>query len=252
MRQIGQCDHTTLIGFIHDKRRYKSLLSCPQLTYSIIHYRPRSITYITNIITIYLKADWEGGVCTLIHNHMINHSLYPEFQSSYRQNHSMETALVKVTNDIVMKMNSQEMTLLVYLISAPLLIQSITTSCWHVWMRRLGYADHLPWNGSSHTWPTEDCESPSTNPSQSTLVWTVVFHKGYIWDPFYSSSMHPNYLRWLKISFMHCYTGDTQIYLSFRPNSSTSQEDAIRVMECCIEKISRWLIQEGHPGKTPC
>ena len=114
MRQI-QCDHTTLIGFIHDKRRYKSLLSCPQLTYSIIHYRPRSITYITNIITIYLKADWEGGVCTLIHNHMINHSLYPEFQSSYRQNHSMETALVKVTNDIVMKMNSQQMTLLVIL-----------------------------------------------------------------------------------------------------------------------------------------
>ena len=46
---------------------------------------------------------------------MINHSLYPEFQSSYRQNHSMETALVKVTNDIVMKMNSQQMTLLVIL-----------------------------------------------------------------------------------------------------------------------------------------
>ena len=46
---------------------------------------------------------------------MMTHSLYPEFQSSYRQNHSMETALVKVTNDILMKMNTQEVTLLVML-----------------------------------------------------------------------------------------------------------------------------------------
>ena len=46
---------------------------------------------------------------------MINHSLYPEFQSSYHQNHSAETTLVIVTNDILMKINTQEVTLLVML-----------------------------------------------------------------------------------------------------------------------------------------
>ena len=34
-----------LIGFIHGKRRCKSLLSCPQLIHWIIHYRPVSNIY---------------------------------------------------------------------------------------------------------------------------------------------------------------------------------------------------------------
>ena len=42
----------------------------------------------------------------------------------------------------------------------------------------------------------------------------------------------------------HCYMDDTQIYLSFKPDSSTSQEVAVRVMENCIEKIRHWLIQD--------
>ena len=46
---------------------------------------------------------------------MMTHSLYPESQSSYRKFHSGETALVKVMNDILLKINSQEVTLLVML-----------------------------------------------------------------------------------------------------------------------------------------
>ena len=57
----------------------------------------------------------EKAVFEHIQNHMITHSLHPEFQSSYRQNHSTETALVKVTNDTLNKLNSQEVTLLVML-----------------------------------------------------------------------------------------------------------------------------------------
>ena len=44
-----------------------------------------------------------------------------------------------------------------------------------------------------------------------------------------------------QLPHAHCYAGDTQISLSFKPISNTSQEDAVRVKECCIEKIRRWL-----------
>ena len=47
--------------------------------------------------------------------HMTNNSVYPEMQSSYRKGHSTETTLLRVVNDILMKMNSQEVTLLVML-----------------------------------------------------------------------------------------------------------------------------------------
>ena len=57
----------------------------------------------------------EKAVFEQIHNHMINHLLCPEFQSSCRQNHSTEMAFVIVPNDILMKINTQEVTLLVIL-----------------------------------------------------------------------------------------------------------------------------------------
>ena len=73
-----------------------------------------------------------------------------------------------------------------------------------------------------------------------------MFHKGHVWHPFYSSSMHPNYLGWLRISFhTNVATRTTRRYiLSFKPSNSTSEEDAMRVMECCIKKIWRWRIQD--------
>ena len=122
-------------------------------------------------------------------------------------------------------------------------------------MRSSGYAD-WPWNGLSRVWRKEVSESTSTDLSQSALVWSVVSHKDHVWAPCFSLSMHPSYSGWLRINsrpHAHCYAYDTQIYLSFKPISSTSQEDAVRVIEFCIEKIRRWLIHDRlllNDGKT--
>ena len=84
------------------------LLKKPGLDLLYKNYRPVSnLQYVSKLT--------EKVVFDQINTHMMTHSLYPEFQSAYRKNHSTETALVRVTNDILMKMNTQEVTLLVML-----------------------------------------------------------------------------------------------------------------------------------------
>ena len=108
-------------------------------------------------------------------------------------------------------------------------------------MKSSGYAE-WPWNG--RIWRTEVSESPSTDLSQSALVWSVVSHKGLCPLLFiiYASKLFR--VVGDQLPHTHFYADDTQIYLSFKPNSNTSQEDAVRVVERCIEKIGRWLIHD--------
>ena len=54
--------------------------------------------------------------------HMTVNNLFPPLQSAYRKNHSTETAQLKITNDILLNMNKQHVTLLVVWILVPLLI----------------------------------------------------------------------------------------------------------------------------------
>ena len=61
------------------------------------------------------KLCTEKAVFHQIYKHMVINDLFPELQSAYRGNHSTETILLKVMNDILLEMNSQHVTLLVLL-----------------------------------------------------------------------------------------------------------------------------------------
>ena len=175
---------------------------------------------------------------------MITHSLYPEFQSSYRQNNSTETALVKVTNDTLRKINSQEVTLLVM----PDLSTIFDTVNLNILLTRLN--EEIGTSGVALEWfksylanrgqrvsingSLSECFSLDYGVPQMSCLGPLL----YI---FYASTIFR--VVEVQLPHKHCYADNTQIYLSFKPNSSISK-GAIRVMECCIEKIKRWLIQD--------
>ena len=63
----------------------------------------------------YISKLIETAVAGQLETHMTMNDLHPALQSSYREYHSIETALLKVCNDILMNMNQQQVTLLVML-----------------------------------------------------------------------------------------------------------------------------------------
>ena len=147
-------------------------------------------------------------------------------------------------NDILMKMNTQEVTLLVMLdLSAAFDTVNHNILLTHL-NEELGICGlALEW--FKPTWLKEVSESSSTDLSQSALVWSVMSHKGHVWAPCFSSSIHSSYSGCLRIKFhKRIAMRMTQIYLSFKTISNISQKDAVHAMECCIEKIRRWLIHD--------
>ena len=72
------------------------------------NYRPISNLQFISKLT-------ERAVCEQLYSHMSKHSMFPVLQSSYRKHHSTETGLIKVKNDLLMRMNSQHVILLVLL-----------------------------------------------------------------------------------------------------------------------------------------
>ena len=57
----------------------------------------------------------EKAAALQISDHISSNQMPPEFQSAYSKNHSTESALLRMRNDILVKMNRQRVTLLVCL-----------------------------------------------------------------------------------------------------------------------------------------
>lgn len=71
-------------------------------------FRPVSIlSFISKLV--------EAVVAKQLQHYLNCNNLFPVFQSAYRQNHSTETALLKVINDILLNMNNQRVNLLILL-----------------------------------------------------------------------------------------------------------------------------------------
>ena len=213
------------------------LLKKPGLELLLKNYRPVSnLQYISKLT--------EKAVFKQMYSHMTINSLYPELQSSYRQHHSTETALLKVTNDILLNVNSQQVTLMVLLdLSA-----ALDTVNHDILLERLDKV--IGMRGVTLKWfrcyLSDRCQQVCIDGSLSNQRHlNCGVPQGSCLGPLlfvtYTSTLFKVIERHLPEA--HCYADDTQLFVSFKPDDVISQDEAIRAMEDCIKDIRNSLIE---------
>ena len=169
------------------------------------------------------------------------HDLLDPFQSAYRANHSLETALLRVNNDILRAMDSGKVTALVLLdLSA-----AFDTVDHNILLTRL--RTDIGVSGAALRWCESYLRNRSTcvrvgNSSSETVALNYSVPQGSVlgpqWFVIYTSQIRHIIQRYNL--HHHVYADDTQIYLSFDA-SEKSVNDSIHSLEACIVEIRHWM-----------
>ncbi|CAM4727630.1 unnamed protein product [Leuciscus chuanchicus] len=185
----------------------------------------------------FLSKLLERSVASQLKHHLLSNQLYETFQSGFRTHHSTETALLKVTNDLLLASDSGSLSILLLLdLSA-----AFDTIDHSILLQRL---QHLGISGSALSWFT----SYLTNRSQfisinnCTSHTTPVSHgvpQGSVLGPLlFILYMLPLGLiiqnHGLKF---HSYADDTQLYLSTRSITPAT----VLTITNCLSAIKSWM-----------
>ncbi|KAL9978241.1 hypothetical protein ACROYT_G015736 [Oculina patagonica] len=193
----------------------------------------------------YISKLTERAVFNQTYDHLVRSGLYPQLQSAYRQYHSTETALVKVANDILLNMNSQRVTLLVLLdlsaafdtVDHKILLRCLTMSFGIRGKALAWFSSYLSRRSQRILFDgvTSDNFDLRFGVPQGSCLGPLLF-------VVYASKIFE--IVQAHLPDAHCFADDTQLYLSFNPNSPTDQAEAVCTMERCISDLRKWMYQD--------
>lgn len=198
----------------------------------LAHYRP-----ISNLP--FLSKVLEKVVAAQLHNHLHIHNIYEKFQSGFRAAHSTETALVRVTNDLLMTADQGLPSLLLLLdLSA-----AFDTVDHNILLHRLQFMvglsrTPLGWFQSYLTARTEYVALGQSQSSPHTVSCGVP--QGSVLGPtLFTIYLLPlgHIIHKHKVSF-HCYADDTQLYIKMDSTLPSTLPSALQV---CLEEIRAWM-----------
>ena len=215
----------------------KPLLKKPSMDRNDLkNYRPVSnLSFLGKLI--------EKAACTQLINHIESNNLFDSFQSAYRSRHSTESALVKVKNDIMFALDSNQVVLVVLLDQSA----AFDTVDHKIFISRLSKrtgvrSTPLSWFESYLSgWSSQvDIAGELSNPTNLEFG----LPQGSIVGPIaYSIYTLPvgDIARHHGINY-HLYADDIQLYISFDPKSSGALQNACSRLQNCISDMKKWMV----------
>ena len=196
----------------------------------------------------------ERTVFDQIYAHVTENGLFLELQSVYRSAHSTEMALLKIINDILLNMNSEQVSFLVLLdLSA-----AFDTVDHNILLRRLETSfgvtgDALKWFDSYLFGRTQRVIVDGKLSERCHLSFGVP--QGSCLGPLLFSVYASKLFEVIKshLPHAHAYADDTQLYLSFKADSVVGETEARFAMEQCIRAVRAWMVVDKlklNDGKT--
>ena len=212
----------------------KPLLKKPNLDSEVLNnFRP-----ISNLP--FLSKILEKVVSTQLVDYFSNNNLLDPFQSGFRSLHSTETALTKVTNDLLLALDSNSSSLLILLdLSA-----AFDTIDHNILLNRL--SNYVGIRGTALSWlksylsDRRHCVSFKNILSIFSLVEFGVPQGSVLGPLLFGVYLLPlgEIFRSFGINF-HCYADDTQIYIPIRPDDRSQLGN----LETCLTAVTAWMSQ---------
>lgn len=199
-------------------------------------FRPVSnLSYISKII--------EKVVAIRYNDHLEHNKLKEKMQSAYRQDHSTETALLKVQNDILLSIDNNNIVVLVLLdLSAAFDTIDHTIMIDRLENRSGVTGSALEWFRSYLRNRTQKVNINGVHSEARTLEYGVP--QGSVLGPqMYSDYTTPvgDIIRKHGLN-LHIYADDTQVYLCCSPKNVAELKIITEKLELCIAEIKEWMV----------
>ena len=188
----------------------------------------------------------EKAVAIHLTDHVMSHHFDETFQSAYKNFHFTETALVRVQNDILCAIDNNESVIL-FLLDLSAAFDTVDHSILLSRVRdRFGVnSTALAWFESYLTSRKQFIQVSGCRSTQHSLKRGVL--QGSVLRPLlyllYTSPV-ADIIKLHKLQYL-LYADDTQLYISFKTHCSYDLSLAKRRLECCVNDIDCWMVNNG-------